>query len=77
MCYYIYRQNIIHGEVVAKSRKIKLHNITAHNTYKCLDIHLSISNGIIPAKMYNKRCNWDFEIVYFLFLVEIILWTFA
>ena len=33
-----------------------------------LDLHLSISNDIVSTKIYNKRDNFDFEIVNFLFL---------
>ena len=30
-----------------------------------LDLHLSISNDIVSTKIYNKRDNFDFEIVNF------------
>ena len=33
----------------------------------CLDVHLSISNYIVSSKMYNKRDDFDFEIVHFAF----------
>ena len=33
-----------------------------------LDLHLSISNGIDSTKMYDKRDDFDFEIVNFPFL---------
>ena len=33
-----------------------------------LDLHLSISNDIVSSKMYNKRDDFDFEIVNFPFL---------
>ena len=33
-----------------------------------LDLHLSISNDIVSTKIYNKRADFDFEIVYFPFL---------
>ena len=32
-----------------------------------LDLHLSISNYIVPTKIYNKRDDFDFEIVNFPF----------
>ena len=32
-----------------------------------LDLHLSISNGIVSTKIYDKRDNFDFEIVKFPF----------
>ena len=33
-----------------------------------LDLHLSISNDIVSTKIYDKRDDFDFEIVNFLFL---------
>ena len=33
-----------------------------------LDLHLSISNDIVSTKMYDKRDDFDFEIVTFQFL---------
>ena len=33
-----------------------------------LDLHLSISNGFVSSKIYGKRDDFDFDIVYFLFL---------
>ena len=33
-----------------------------------LDLHLSISNGIVSTKIYDKRDDFDFEIINFLFL---------
>ena len=32
-----------------------------------LDLHLSISNEIVPSKIYDKRDDFDFEIVNFPF----------
>ena len=32
-----------------------------------LDLHLSISNDIVSTKIYDKRDNFDFEIVHFPF----------
>ena len=41
------------------------------NTYDTeaafLDLHLSISNGIVSTKIYDKRDDFDFEIVNFQF----------
>ena len=34
----------------------------------CLDLHLSISNDIVSTTIYDKRDNFDFEIVNFPFL---------
>ena len=33
-----------------------------------LELHLSISNGLVSTKIYDKRDDFDFEIVNFLFL---------
>ena len=33
-----------------------------------LDLHLSISNGYVSSKMYDKRDDFDFDIVHFPFL---------
>ena len=33
-----------------------------------LDLHLCISNGFVSSKIYNKRVDFDFDIVNFLFL---------
>ena len=32
-----------------------------------LDLHLSISNGFVSSKIYDKRDDFDFDIVLFLF----------
>ena len=34
----------------------------------CLELHLSISNDIVSTTIYDKRDDFDFEIVNFLFL---------
>ena len=33
-----------------------------------MDLHLSISNGFVSSKIYNKRDDYDFDIVNFPFL---------
>ena len=33
-----------------------------------MDLHLSISNGFVSSKMYDKRDDFDFDIVNFPFL---------
>ena len=33
-----------------------------------LDLHLSISNGFVSSKIYDKRCDFEFDIVNFSFL---------
>ena len=35
-----------------------------------LDLHLSISNGFVSSKIYDKRYDFDFDIVNFPFLVD-------
>ena len=34
-----------------------------------LDLHLSISHGFVSSKIYDKRNDFDFDIVFFFFLV--------
>ena len=33
-----------------------------------LDLHLSVENGFVSSKIYDKRDHFDFDIVYFMFL---------
>ena len=40
---------------------------TADTEAPFLDLHLSISNGFVPSKMYDKRDDFDFDIVNFPF----------
>ena len=40
---------------------------TSDNEAAFLDLHLSISNDIVSTKIYNKRDDFDFEIVNFPF----------
>ena len=46
----------------------KLHNETHDPKAAFLDYHLSISNDIVYTKIYDKRDDFDFEIVNFPFL---------
>ena len=49
----------------------ELHLNKANSTYTeapFLDLHLSISNGFASPKMYDKRDDFDFDIVNFPFL---------
>ena len=39
----------------------------------CLDLNLSITNGIVSSKIYDKRDDFNFEIVKFPFLMEMFL----
>ena len=38
-----------------------------------LDLHLSISNGFVSSKIYDKRDDFDFDIVNFLFFFFILV----
>ena len=38
-----------------------------------LDLNLSITNGIVSSKIYDKRVDFNFEIINFPFLIEMIL----
>ena len=41
---------------------------TSENEAPFLDLHLSISNGFVSSKIYDKRDDFDFDIVNFPFL---------
>ena len=41
---------------------------TSDTEAPCLDLHLSISNGFVSSKIYDKRDDLDFDIVNFPFL---------
>ena len=47
----------------------ELHNRVSSNTEApFLDLNLSITNGIVSSKIYDKRDDFNFEIVNFSFL---------
>ena len=49
--------------------ELQLNKANASNTEAAfLDLHLSISNDIVSTKIYDKRDDFDFEIVNFPFL---------
>ena len=49
--------------------ELQLNKANASDTEAAfLDLHLSISNDIVPTKIYDKRDDFDFEIVNFPFL---------
>ena len=49
--------------------ELKLNNANTSDTDATfLDLHLSFSNDIVSTKIYDKRDDFDFEIVNFLFL---------
>ena len=43
-------------------------NMRFNSRYPFLDLHLPLSNGIVSFKIYDKRDDFDFHIVYFPFL---------
>ena len=45
-----------------------VNQIYQHELQLNLDLHLSISNGFVSSKMYDKRDDFDFDIVNFPFL---------
>ena len=56
------------------STELQLNKANASNTEApFLDLHLSISNDIVLTKVYNKRDDFDFEIVNFPFLMMMFL----
>ena len=49
--------------------ELQLNTTNTSNTEAAfLDLHLSISNAIVSTKIYDKRDDFDFEIVNFPFL---------
>ena len=44
---------------------------TSNKEAAFLDLHLSLSNDIVPTKFYDKCDNFDFEIVNFPFLDDV------
>ena len=55
---------IYHSEL--QLNKANVSNTCTEATY--LDLHLSISDGFVKTKIYNKRDDFDFDIVNFPFL---------
>ena len=54
-----------HGRMQQDQELLKANTSDTEATF--LDLHLSISNDIISTKIYNKRDDFDFEIVNFPF----------
>ena len=52
--------NTFYSNICAKFRDLK--------SLTFLDLHLSISNGFVSSKIYDKRDDFDFDIVNFPFL---------
>ena len=62
----VYFENMV-GQVCPSG--LQLGGVNASDTEAAfLDLHLSISNGIVSTKIYDKRDDFDFEIVNFPFL---------
>ena len=60
--------NVYFDNVVSQIYPSELQLNKAYTSYTvaaCLDLHLSISNDIVSTKFYDKRDNFDFEIVNF------------
>ena len=48
--------------------ELQLNRANASDTESLfLDLHVSISNGFVPSKIYDKRDDFDFDIVNFPF----------
>ena len=50
------------------STELQLDKANSSDTVPFLDLDLSISNGIVSSKIYDKRDDFNFEIVNFPFL---------
>ena len=54
--------------------ELQLNKANASDTEAAfLDLHLSISNDVISTKIYDKRDDFDFEIVNFLTMMFLVL----
>ena len=60
---YVYFDNIV-SQIYPSELQLNTSN-TTDTEPAFLDLHLSISNDIVSTKIYNKRDNFDFEIVNF------------
>ena len=63
---YIHCDNIV-SQIFPSELKLNKAN-TSETEAVFLDMHLFISNNIVSTKIYDKRDNFDFEIVNFPFL---------
>ena len=59
--------NVYFDTMIGQIYPSELH-LNKVNTSAFLDLHLSISNDIVSTKIYDKRDDFDFEIVIFPFL---------
>ena len=63
---YVYFDNMVSQTYPSD---LQLHKVNTSDTEAAfLDLHLSISNDIVSTKIYDKRDDFDFEIVNFPFL---------
>ena len=60
-----YFDNMV-SQITPSERQLNEAN-TSDNEAAFLDLHLSISNDIVSTKIYDKRDDFDFEIVNFPF----------
>ena len=63
---YVYFDNIVSQIFPSELHLNKANNSDTEAAF--LDLHLSISNDIVSTKIYDKRDDFDFEIVNFPFL---------
>ena len=68
---YVYFDNMV-SQIYPSELKLNKAN-TSDTEAAFLDLHLSISNDIVSTKIYDKRYDFDFEIVNFPFLDEDVL----
>ena len=62
----VYSDNMV-SQIYPSELQLKKDN-TSYTEAAFLDLHLSISNDIVSTKIYDKRYDFDFEIVNFPFL---------
>ena len=63
---YPYFEQIV-GQIYPTQLQVNKAN-SSDTESQCLDLNLSITNGIVSSKMYDKRIDFNFEIVNFPFL---------
>ena len=60
------------GQIYPTELQLNMTNSSATKT-PFLDLNLSITNGIVSSKIYDKRDDPNFEIINFNFLMEMFL----
>ena len=60
------------GQIYPTERKLNKAN-SSDTVAPFLDLNLSITNGIVSSKIYDKRDDFNFEFVNFPFLMEMFL----